>query len=804
MARQARTSVDLLAAQLDVGGESSDDNETKTEPPQFRRPRRGGVAGEQYKKGYYREPKWNKSGSWEHKLFIAVQSCATFKTFSDDDHKSFVEAMEIHKRFEGQPFYEQGDAGDSLFVILEGRAECQRGGHTISVKMPGSVIDEAQILYSLPRSHSLVATEVCVAGKFRREDYVDLSVRHEFSRRSTRQFYLRNSKLLEMMEDEQIASITDCLQVRTYEAGSNIITQDTEGKEFFVLEKGEARVWKKVKDDEQTYVHYYGGELFGELGLVRNVPRAANVTAVNTCTVLVFTRKQFERLFGPISQLHAQQYLTDPRKLIADFYGPSDGRGPAGSLRLANTDIDTKKYGESKWFVVYRPTSRDAIQRMLSGNAVGKGLNVKGKSAKRNRMSGFVPFLQISREEHKAQIEESVPGARVTIYYTTRAAYELALTTIQEVTGPTSTLVPVDRFCPAAYGLNMPEEVVRKVYIQDQDITFLSGWETGRQSEPAFMDMNLHAVTGNSEPEVVLYHMDPENPLNPHALLIAYAESSVKPVVSDFDTFTVGSRGMQYDPLSAEQQEVAAWSLENTRRILESPGSASWSSRWLEVLRDANERGFHPTMPRYGFGDRTSYRLIEAVIDATRESGAVRHGAECFNFYFPQELDEEFLVIWEDFPDKPWAYMDEEDLREFLLDRVDDGFSFPLNPVWPVRDPDWYEVYRALCDSEAAREPLEAWYPQESGIRESVEALHEQHPEGFVPRPVAGRGSAPSAGSGMSSVDDLDNCERADLALQHARISGWDAVRRRVKAVARFRSMLRADAGQEHGASAAT
>ena len=29
------------------------------------------------------------------------------------------------------------------------------------------------------------------------------------------------------------------------------------------------------------------------------------------------------------------------------------------------------------------------------------------------------------------------------------------------------------------------------------------GWETGRDSEPAFMDMNLHAVRGNSTPKVV-------------------------------------------------------------------------------------------------------------------------------------------------------------------------------------------------------------------------------------------------------------------------------------------------------------
>ena len=30
---------------------------------------------------------------------------------------------------------------------------------------------------------------------------------------------------------------------------------------------------------------------------------------------------------------------------------------------------------ETQWFVVYRPTSKDAIAKMLSGAAVGKGLN---------------------------------------------------------------------------------------------------------------------------------------------------------------------------------------------------------------------------------------------------------------------------------------------------------------------------------------------------------------------------------------------------------------------------------------------
>ena len=67
--------------------------------------------------------------------------------------------------------------------------------------------------------------------------------------------------------------------------------------------------------------------------------------------------------------------------------------------------------------------------------------------------------------------------------------------------------------------------------------------------------------------------------------------------------------------------------------------------------------------------------------------------AECFNFYFPpQELDEEFLVVWDGFSDPPWESRSEPELRKFLLERVQEGYTFPVNPVWPVRDPGWFEV----------------------------------------------------------------------------------------------------------------
>jgi len=53
---------------------------------------------------------------------------------------------------------------------------------------------------------------------------------------------------------------------------------------------------------------------------------------------------------------------------------------------------------------------------MMNGEATGKGLDIKGKSAKCGNLSGFlIPFLQIHRNDHKAMVlwpPSNGPGSR--------------------------------------------------------------------------------------------------------------------------------------------------------------------------------------------------------------------------------------------------------------------------------------------------------------------------------------------------------------------------------------------------------
>lgn len=62
---------------------------------------------------------------------------------------------------------------------------------------------------------------------------------------------------------------------------------------------------KKTSESQGTQVvyEYKPGDYFGELALLRNAPRAANVIAVTATTIVYLDRSSFKRLIGPLDDI---------------------------------------------------------------------------------------------------------------------------------------------------------------------------------------------------------------------------------------------------------------------------------------------------------------------------------------------------------------------------------------------------------------------------------------------------------------------------------------------------------------------
>jgi hypothetical protein len=77
-----------------------------------------------------------------------------------------------------------------------------------------------------------------------------------------------------------------------------------------------------------------------------------------------------------------------------------------------------------------------ALLKLLSrgsGEATGKGLEIKGKSAKKGMLSSLVPFVQIYEEQHKERIRECVKDGTMRVFFPTEQARDEAAEMLNDV-----------------------------------------------------------------------------------------------------------------------------------------------------------------------------------------------------------------------------------------------------------------------------------------------------------------------------------------------------------------------------------
>uniref|UniRef100_A0A7S3VCX3 Uncharacterized protein n=1 Tax=Chaetoceros debilis TaxID=122233 RepID=A0A7S3VCX3_9STRA len=470
----------------------------------------------------------------------------------------------------------------------------------------------------------------------------------------------------------------------------------------------------------------------------------------------------------------------DPRYQILRYFDEVARKGGAleNPLAAQAATFDLMRgFMKASAFTVWRPTSREAICKMMKGEVTGKGLDVKGKSAKKGILSSMVPYLQIHNNDHKKKVLRPPKCARVRVYFKSIEARSFsekeltanlkemteAYTHAREILSGKKSHVEGERekamenyvnevddphiyhLDDSGIGLDIPERVFFETYITRQDLRRSPDFTTGRPSIPEFQDMNCATTrkySGSGPRAVVLQtSTDSSAGLCPQGLIIAYEDGgSVVPVASDFDCFTVGTRGVAYDsPMAKEQVELMKWLVQKIKKILKHPASdQSWTSQWLKVMTESYNEGFSPVVPQYGFGDPKSYEIMEGAANRFRyydKNGAVRHGAECFNYVFPQELDEWFLVISDTLPGNvPWVYVGVEELKNMLLEKIDDDFCFPINPKWILADSGWKKLWDKMLASTCENTviSMETWYPKESGIRELIEDVHSECPNGYA------------------------------------------------------------------------
>lgn len=235
----------------------------------------------------------------------------------DDDSSSLVLGALVEKPIPAKDIkvITQGDAGDYFYVVERGHFDIyvNPSGHVlpgpdgmgqkVNTIGPGGSFGELALMYNAPRAATVVSTEKdSTLWALDRVTFRRILMDSAFQRRRMYESFLEEVPLLSTLTLYERSKIADALDTRKFAPGETIIKEGDPGEAFFILEAGEAEVYKAESGDK-VIKEYTKGDYFGELALLDDKPRAASVVAKKgggEVKVAYLGKQGFQRLLGPV------------------------------------------------------------------------------------------------------------------------------------------------------------------------------------------------------------------------------------------------------------------------------------------------------------------------------------------------------------------------------------------------------------------------------------------------------------------------------------------------------------------------
>lgn len=245
-------------------------------------------------------------------LEASVKKVDLFSFLTDEQRQTLVNAMFKLTFKGGDVIIKQGDQPDNFYILNSGKCKVfKKSGDKetqVAVLSPGQYFGELALISGSTRAASVIADGEVGCWAIDQTTYLGLLKEGHNKKRQRYRALLRNVPFLKVLQDYEILLVADALQPLNPAKGEVIVKQGDSGDEFFIILEGECVVTKKEDgDDEAKEVgRLRSGLYFGELALMQNAPRAATVTAGDSCKLVKLDRASFHRLLGPCSQIFTE------------------------------------------------------------------------------------------------------------------------------------------------------------------------------------------------------------------------------------------------------------------------------------------------------------------------------------------------------------------------------------------------------------------------------------------------------------------------------------------------------------------
>mmetsp|Transcript_2432 Transcript_2432/g.5212 ORF Transcript_2432/g.5212 Transcript_2432/m.5212 type:complete len:443 (-) Transcript_2432:135-1463(-) len=211
--------------------------------------------------------------------------------------------------------------------------------------------------------------------------------------------WLENSFLFNSLEKEDLDAVVMAFQDSVVDVGTRLIQQGDDGESMFLIEAGSVNCLKEVDGHDTVVKVCAAGEVFGELALLYNCPRAASVESVERTTVWELDRQTFTRI--------VKDSAAKKRDMYAEFFKKMPLLKSMDHYEMI-TIADASKiemYPESDTAVITQGDAGDKFYIVVEGECVAMKSFVPGDEPRpvmRHKAGDYFGELALIENEPRA------------------------------------------------------------------------------------------------------------------------------------------------------------------------------------------------------------------------------------------------------------------------------------------------------------------------------------------------------------------------------------------------------------------
>ncbi|KAJ9466260.1 cAMP-dependent protein kinase regulatory subunit [Diplonema papillatum] len=248
-------------------------------------------------------PKSDEDAEW---LARIIENEYLFEHLEADELSVLVNAMEAVELEEGDALMNEGEQGNTYYVVQSGELDVTKEGETVRTLAAEACFGEEELMYSAVVSCTVTATGTTKCWSLDRLTYRIIVTKASMKKRAMYEDFLSNIDFLKGLMPAERLQVADALKPTEYRDGDTIIAFGEEGTHFHIIVTGTVKVIGREGDQldgaKCEVCTFTVGDCVGELEFINKHPTCADVVAVGPVKTAKMGRRHFEKVMGPVEE----------------------------------------------------------------------------------------------------------------------------------------------------------------------------------------------------------------------------------------------------------------------------------------------------------------------------------------------------------------------------------------------------------------------------------------------------------------------------------------------------------------------